>query len=314
VEAIRELNLLLNDQTNQAMDCATYALNPVVLANEDMLLGALPDLEPGVQWLVRDINAAVKFDRPPGDLIQYGSILTSQTMSWLNDFIGAPPVLSGGSAPGRAFRTATGVGAAQSNAMKPLQEIVRLCETDVWEPTLMFFHSLDQQFASDQVLARFGPNIKRLDPRLLGGDYVYRWMASTQTANQQVKGSQVVQLLGLLAQPGLGQLLQARGIKLNPVPLLKRLYEEVFGFRDFNKVVEENLLGSAGMQAQPARTADVNSSELMENPLAGENEMLDENPEFAATRMGANSIAGLFGALGEGGVPGDASLTEDGGL
>ncbi len=298
VEAIRELNLLLNDQTNQAMDCATYALNPIVVANPDLIQGALPDLEPAVQFLVRDINAAVKFDRPPGDLIQYGSILTAQSQSWINDYIGAPPVLQGGSSPGRAFKTATGIGTAQQNAKVPLQEIVRLSEEETWKEMLFFFYCLDQQFAEEEVLLFFndGKPVERVDPRSLGGDYLFDWLASSQTANQQVKGSQIIQLLGILGNPGLVGLFQQSGLRINPAPLIKRLYQEVYGFRDVSDVIVEQTLEAQGTPIQQPSAGELPSGE--DQSLNGENEDLDGNGEFGAMRMDANGISSALGALG----------------
>ncbi|UOF77406.1 portal protein [Caudoviricetes sp.] len=303
VETIRDLQALLNDQTNQGTDCATYHLNPQVVANPNLLVGEVADIEPGAIQYVLDINNGIKFDRPPGDLIQSAAILTSQTTSWMQDYIGAPPVLSGGSAPGRAFRSATGIGTAQRNAQVPLQEIIRACETETWEPTLRRTWFGIQQFASDELLLKVSGKAVRVPVTELVGDYMFKWWASSQAQNTQVKGTQLTQLLNILASPNMQALLKQSGIKLNPKPLLKKLYEEVFGFRDIDDVLVNEVMGAAGMQVsgQVPNIGDGNGQMLPENPLGG-NEQTEEGVsgtqggEFAGNRAEANDIAAQLGA------------------
>lgn len=308
VEAIRQLNILLNDQTNQSMDSATYTLNPVVITNPNYVLGALSQMEPGVQWLVSDINAAIRFDRPPGDLIQGGSILMAQTQAWINDFGGAPPVLQGGAAPGRAFKTATGVGTAQRNAALPLQEIVRLCEEDVWSPNLALFNSLDQQFANEDLMVPSDGRraLLRVSPNSLAGDWLYDWMASTQTSNQTVKGSQIAEALNLMANPQIQMLLKENGVKVNPVPLLKRLYTEVFGFRDVDDMIVTAAmpeLGPKGMGPPEIRGPGNESPALANDVPPDLPEGLEDNAPFQETRAEADEISRLLGRVNLEGAP-----------
>lgn len=251
VEAIRQIQILLNDQTNQGMDAGTYALNPIFLVDPNAVLGTLKPIEPGVQWLVNDINKSVKTLTPDMGVLNATSMLTTQSMAWINDFIGAPPVLQGGSSPGRAFKTATGVGAAMANARLPLQEIVRSCEEDIWEPMLEMTWWLDQQFASKDFLFRQNKNLRRVPPAMLAGDYAFKWLASSQTDNRGVKGSQILQLIQILSNPTLLQMFQAKGIKVNPKPLVKRLYTEVFGLRDVDDVLVEEALNGGQPVHQP---------------------------------------------------------------
>jgi len=296
VESIRELNRLLNDQTNQAMDCATYVLNPIVLTNPNLTAGPLASLEPGVQWLVHDVNAAVRFERPPVEMIQAGSILTTGTQSWIADFIGAPPVLSGGSSPGRAFRTATGVGAAQTNAKMPLQEIVRLNEAEVWEPMLHMIWSLDQQFASGDIFVPIiGKDMLRVDVNALSGDWLFRWLASSQTSNQAIKGSQIAEALRILSDPRIIDLFKQQGIQVNPEPLVRRMYLEVFGFRDVDEVLVRGTLGlpPGGPAVPDVRTGRQPSSGAPTVPdLPPE---LQDNEPFQEVRGEADAIAALMG-------------------
>lgn len=303
VEAIRELNLLLNDQTNQGMDCGTWALNPMVITNPNVIQGALGDLEPGLEVPVTDINNALRFERPPVELIQASSILTTQTMAWLQDFMGAPPVLQGGSAPGRAFRTATGIGTAQANAQLPLQEVVRLCEEDVWQEMLYYFWALDQQFAEDDFLLFFDGQTERVAPRDLAGDWWFRWMASSQTANQAVKGGQITTALQVLTSPPILMALKSNGLRFNPAPLIRRLYQEVYGFRDVDQVLIQEAVQGVAPAAAPGLPPEVGAP--AEQSAAGGVDLLGGNPELMGNRLDANAIAAeLGGALGGVGGPG----------
>jgi hypothetical protein len=300
VEMIRGLCLLLNDQTNQGTDAATYSLNPVVLTNPDLLMGALSDIEPGVQWFVRDVNQSVKFMTPPSDVINNASILTAQSQSWINESAGAPPVLQGGSAPGRAFKTATGVGAAQNNAKLPLQEIVRLMEADMWEPMLSRFHIINEQFPNMELLdyLKYGRELKSADSlEAISGDWSYRWLASSQSDNRAIKGSQLMEAIQLLANPGVGQLLQMQQVTVNPEPLIRRLYTEVFGFRDVDQVLVKQAAQDMGIQMPPGAggpAPEVGQAGMMPSATP---ENLNGNEAFNEVRMEADDIAGMMGGL-----------------
>lgn len=305
IEAIRNLVLLLNDQVNQGMDAATFAINPITLANPNLILGTLPDIEPGVQWLVNDVNQAVKMFTPPGEVINNASILTAQTQSWIMEGSGAPAVLTGGSSPGRAFKTATGIGRADQNAKVPLQEIVRLTEAEVWEPMLSMFHSLAEQHADVDFLLYMsgGTSPMRVAPAALAGDWMFRWLASTQTDNKAVKGSQLMEMLTILTNPAMMQALMQNGVRVNPAPLIKRLYEEVHGFRDVDKVLMQQGLNAMGGQIQggAGQVPEFDGSSGVAEPGALE-PGLEDNGAFQDMRQGADAIAGSFGNLPFGGV------------
>lgn len=299
-EAIQPLQQLLNDQTNQAMDCARYSLNPYALFNPDLVHGKLPALEPGIAIPVVNIGEAIKWDRPPVEMIQASAGLISQTTSWMQDYGMSPPVLMGGAAPGRAQRSATGVSASQTNAMRPLTEIVRSVEEEVWEPVLQDFYALYQQFGTDEVTVKFGKNIKRLTPAELVGDYTFRWLASQQATNQQVKSQQITQLLSIIGNPGLSQALGANGVKANPVPLLKRLIREGFGFRDADEIIVPLQPGEqppgppngqGGGQQQPPVPGT-------EGSLAGNDQTgADTSGPFGGVRVEANTLAAIGGMM-----------------
>jgi len=320
VEDIYPLQLLLNDQVNQAMDIATWVLNPGIVSNPNVLMGALTEFFPGFQVLATDVNNAIKEFRPPQEMIQSSAVLMTQTQSWLQEMMGAMPVLSGGSAPGRAFRTATGVGTAQTNAQLPLQQIVRSQETDTWQPSMKRFWALDRAFAKDPVLiAAGGPFAQQaarsINPMQLYGDYRFRWNASTQLMNVQVRGQQIMQALQVLSNPATIQALSAAGVRVDLAPLITRLMRDVFGFRDTDKILVKGAPTPPQQAQQPQQwptPPEAPAGAPGSNSLNGATPELDPSGAFGAVRNEANMLAGGMGDLGlyaaSEGNPGDDEL------
>jgi len=295
LDAVRELNILLNAHVNQGMDGATWALNRGVLYNPNLIQGDMPNMSPGMAIPVNDVNAAFREFGPGLEVINAVSNLATQAMAWIQDHGGAPPVLQGGSSPGRAFRTATGVGTAQRNASIPIQEIVKRMEDEVWKPTLYFFFMLDQQFAPDAFFARYarqGEVPMRYGPQDLEGDWRFQWRASDQTDNKAVKGQQLLQLIQLLSSPAIAAVLQANGLSFNPSPLIRQLYTQVYGMRDIDEVLLKQAVQSV-MPGMPGATGGAPG--MAPGALNGENPSLVDNAEFTRMREGANAEAGAMG-------------------
>lgn len=301
VDSIRNLVLLLNDQVNQGMDAATFALNPIVLKNPNLVFGTLADIEPGVEWEVMDVNEAVKFLTPDGAVINNMSVLTTTTNGWINDYSNAPPVLQGGSSPGRAFRTATGIQAASQNARVPLQEIIRLNEAEVFEPMLWMFHCLNEQFAQRDYLIYMNGGKQpptRIMRHTLAGDWCFKWLASTQTDNKMLKGSQLQELIALLTQAPVQQNVAAQSVVINLVPLIRQLCEEVYGQRNVDSFLVQqvanqlgagpNLAGALGAAAGGVPGSGATPPGAA--PTTG-NENLDE------TRMGSDLLSSMMGGM-----------------
>jgi hypothetical protein len=229
-------------------------------------------------------------------------MLLTQTMAWMQDFAGAPPVLQGGATPGRAFKTATGVGTAQNNAQLPLQQMVRLCETDVWEPMLEGFWLLDQRFATEDVLLESGglslAKPGYLEPGSLYGEYKFRWLASTQASNQQVMAQAIQGLVQLLANPGVMQVLQQerQPKKVELSPLIDRLIRS-YGLRDTERVLVDGVSVPSDTVTPDPSAPQPGAPTGALNPLQGAQGQ-DASGEFGAMRMGANDIAAHLGQLG----------------
>lgn len=295
MKKIHDLNILLNDQVNQSMDVGTWSLNPFIVANPDNLYEPLGDMEPGMQVLARDVTTALKLERPPVDMALASSQLSGQTMSWIQDFGGAPPVLSGGSAPGRAFRSATGVGAAQRNAVIPLREIVRVTEVEVWEPVAEMFWMLDQQYPSivKGLVGIGGDTVEtEVDTMNMGGEYRFQWMASSQAENQQVKSQQLQQAIQLFSSPPIIEALRRNGMRANIQPLIERLLRDGFGLRGLEKV----LLPEQGdpTAAQQALQQPMHQPSEVSLNLNGQTE--DFSGDVTNARLVANPMSAMMGA------------------
>lgn len=304
IEGIRELNILLNAQTNQGMDCATLAMNPMLLVNDDLVLGDIGDLEPALQILVSDVNNAIKTITTSTEPINVSSVLTAQTAAWLQDYAMSPPVLSGGSAPGRAFKTATGVGTAQTNAQVPLREIVRSNEKPVWEKMLFYFYMLNEQFAEDDYLIYYGADrqLKKFSRRAVTGNWIFKWDAASQSDNKQLVGSNIVNLMSVLATPGMQQLFQANGLQFNPAVLVKLLVKEVYGFRNVDKIILETAVNSA-LPQKPGMPPPEVGGNRQPTPQIDPSQLppgLEGNEAFAGMRQAADLLSAHLGTGNQG--------------
>ena len=300
---IRSLQYLVNDFTNQTNDNGAYALNPVVKVNPSLLSGPLTPLKPGAVWSGTDVDAMAKFDRPPIEQLQYGLQLINMFAGMVQDFGGAPPIIQGVGA-GKAGKTATQSQILQRNAMNPLQDIVEDLETDVMNPLLDMAFSLGQQFRDGDSMNSIAGLPLKLPRELLSKLYTLRWMASSQAVNQQQRAQQAMQLLQIVGP--LMPLLQMNGYTVDPTPLLRRIYSDGFGFREFDKFVKQAppQMGMPGMGGPgmppgaggPPPPGGGNQYSATENSNEGGGEMVaGEGEDFAAVRDNADDIAGMLG-------------------
>lgn len=287
-KSIRPLNVLLNDQTNQGVDGVTYVLNPVTLANPALIHGNdLDPMEPGAVYPVKDVNAALKFDRPPPDIIYSLAQVTGLTQQWMNDG-GFTLLPSGGSGTGRGFRTATGVNTAVRTASVPISQIIEDIQDGALDPALKFFADTAEQYADEME----DPAYAQLS------SFRFCWSASEQNANQQIKGAQIQNFIGLAATPPVQQNLAQSGESIRLSPLMRRLYTEVFGFKDGDEVfVKAPPLGPPG-----AAPASPNPSE-QSIPTTGNQELNDVRQQSDQISSILGSLTGGFtGGGGDGGA------------
>lgn len=231
----RQIQVLLNDIVNQLNDNGSYAMNPVTKINPGMMAGPVPTMKPGAIFPVTDMNA-VQFDRPPSEQLQYGQSMVSMYSSMLADYAGAPPALQG-SAAGKSAKTATGMQILQKNANTPLKDIVEDIENDVLSPLMYRCVELGQQFREEKFIAEVAGKPFKMTRAQLAGNYILRWLASSQAANAQQRAQQATGLLQII-QP-LVPLIQAGGYVVDVVPLVKRVYVDGCGFRGFDQFISK---------------------------------------------------------------------------
>lgn len=298
------IQYLINDMANQTNDNVTYSLNPIIKFNPSLIVGPMEPLAPGRMFGMHQMDAMM-FDRPSGEQIQYGMGNVNQLMSYLSDLAGAPSVLQGSGTKGNA-KTATGAQILQSNVKGDLQDTIEDIEQRVMTPLLDIIHSLGQQYETAQrFLAISGGEKVQFTRDLLEGEFAFRWVASSQAVNQAMRAQQSIQLLQVMGQ--MMPLLQQRGLTFNPEPLLRRIYEDGFGMRGFDRVIEKmpqapvqvGQPGAPGAGPQPAAGDRVRSA--VEQTEAGSGEMAPgEGEAFQEVRGNADDMAALLGVMGGG--------------
>lgn len=228
----RDTQYLANDFVNQTNDCGIYGLNPVALINTNYFSGNIDNMKPGRAWKVRDIEKAMKFDRPPVEIVQYGMMMTDKMVSYGQDGAGAPPVLQGN----KSSNTATGTQVLQHNANTPLTDTTEDIENDVMVPLMWKAWELSRQYRTQPFIRQLanGDLVKFL-PNEINAKLSFRFLSSSQAANRQMRQQGILTFSDLAGklQPNL----QALGLMLDPTTVLKRVWNDGLGFRGFDKVV-----------------------------------------------------------------------------
>jgi hypothetical protein len=230
----RHLQYLINDFANQTNDTGILGLNPFAVVDTNLLTGPLQPFAPGRVIRTRDAKNAIQFQHPPMEPIQYGQNIMGMYISALMDNTGAPPVLQGS----KGADTATASSILQRNSLSPLQDIVEDIEAQMMVPLMERAWRLTVQF-TDRAITVVDPMTgqkRQITPADLDEfDYNFKFLSSSMAANQQARAQQAIQLLQLV--PSLVQLLQMNGKGINPEIVLKRLYTDGFGWRQFDHFV-----------------------------------------------------------------------------
>lgn len=301
---VKGLQHILNDFANQTNDNGIYSLNPMWLMNPSLLTGPATAIKPGGIWQGTDINAMAKPILPPIEQLQYGFQFLNLYQGMLMDHIGAPPIIQGVGA-GKAGKTATQASILQKNAMNPLQDQVEDIENDALIPLMEMCYSLNQQYRDEEsMLAIAGVDIK-VPKEALAGRYAFRWLASSQAVNQSQRAAQVMQLMQVV-MPILPLLAQS-GKTADFVPLLRKLYSDGFGFRNFEEFIHDVQAPQGGpvpgmpMPGQPGAPPNGAPVPMPRSPLESANEAgPGETDDFMEVRDGADQQASLFGNEGGG--------------
>lgn len=303
-----ELQTLINDTANQTQDNVTYGLNPMLIVNPNQLVGnANVVIKPGGVINTLEPANGVKWDRPPVEQMQYGNQQLNTLVSFMNDLLGTPPILQGTGSKGSG-KTATGSQILQNNVKSDMQDVIEDVELAVLIPTMEMVYMLGQQYEKDERwIAIAGQPPIRFTRDAFLGQFKFRWLASSQTANQQVRAQQAMMFMQML--PGVLPLLQAQGKMVNPEPLMKLIYSTLIGGRDFDKIVVP--LPMPPMMGMPGAPAPVPGEEnnpggdrarsAVEQAPGGSGEVAPgEAEDFMNVRAGADEMAGFAGAMGGG--------------
>lgn len=293
----KQLQYLFNDLTNQVNDNGTFALNPVAFMNINLLAGPPTPIKPGAVYSVLGPDA-IKFDRPPIEQIQHAMTLLSFFQSLLNDVAGTPPIMQGTNA-GKGARTATSSQILQRNASQPLQTVIQDIEGDVMRPMMRWCWLLGQQYRRSPVLSHIAGRDIKVTPEDLLGDFEFDWLASTQVVNAQARASQASQFLQAIANPVLVQLLAQQGKTLNPEPVLRRLWVDGMGYRNFDEIV--TAMPPAPMMGQPGAGGPQQPGALGPgsgdtSAIAGSPDMVaGEGEDYSAVRQGSDQMSAQMG-------------------
>ena len=306
-----ELQTLINDTANQTQDNVTYGLNPMLIVNPNQLVGnANVVIKPGGVINTLEPANGVKWDRPPVEQMQYGNQQLNTLVSFMNDLLGTPPILQGTGSKGSG-KTATGSQILQNNVKSDMQDVIEDVELAVLIPTMEMVYMLGQQYEKDERwIAIAGQPPIRFTRDAFLGQFKFRWLASSQTANQQVRAQQAMMFMQML--PGVLPLLQAQGKMVNPEPLMKLIYSTLIGGRDFDKIVvplpmPPMMPGMPGAPAPGATPGEENNPggdrarSAVEQAPGGSGEVAPgEAEDFMNVRAGADEMAGFAGAMGGG--------------
>jgi len=301
----RHTQYLANDFANQTNDCGIYSLNPIVKVNPAFLVGPLPPIGPGRVWQMTDVQNGAVFDRPPVELIQHGLTMLQSYIGMNQDFSGSPPILQGTGA-GKAAKTATGAQLLQKNASLPLQDLVEDLEQSVLVPLMFGAWMNGQQYRESSVLAQLAGEAIKVSPEQLAINAEFRWLASSQTINQQQRAQQALMLMQAMLP--LVPHLMSTGYIVDFAPLIKRVYTDGMGFRGFEQFIKpaQAMMGMApGMPPQPGMMPNIQAEQgdrvrsALEQVGAMQGDMAPgEGEEFMSVRNEADDIAALMGSGG----------------
>lgn len=304
----RHLQYLANDFMNQTNDCGQFGLNPIVKAIPGKLAGPLKPMAPGVVWNVSEQDA-ISFDRPPIEQVQYGLQLVSTLISMAQDFNGTPPILQGTNT-GKGAKTATSSQILQFNSRQPIQDVVEEIELDVMIPLLRGAWVNAQQYRDEAVMTYVAGRELKVSPSDLAIDAEFRWLASSQAANQQQRAQQAMQLMQTV-MPLLPIITQS-GYVVDFVPLIRRVYADGFGFRGFEDFIKKaqgmgalmpGQAAAGGMTPGAVPGVQAEQGDRIRSALeqaggeVGGDIAPGEGSDFMQVRDNADDIAGSYGGL-----------------
>lgn len=234
VKPCGDVQYLINDITNAGMDSAFYALLPVLLVD--------PQKSPNYRSLVMDLMAVWEVDPASTKvmefpalyeksfaIVQEGERMIAQTLS-----ISPAMMPQSTGSPGRK-RSQAEVALEQQVEILATADAVIAYEEDILTPMIQFWAELDYQYRDKEVTVRsMGElGVKAEMVRVPPGSnrrWSYRWFGveAARTA-QQVQ--QQISFANVLAQVAQHPSVAQAGYKVNLVPIIKTISENIFGPR-----------------------------------------------------------------------------------
>lgn len=300
---IRPLQLLANDFMNQTNDNGIMAMNPVTLINPGMMLGKPRPFAPGVPWYVMDVDKAVKFDRPPMEQVPLGLQMSQLVIGLAQDSGGAPPDRGTMS---KGAKTATGMAILQKNALSPLQDVVEDIEVDTLVPLLKGGWKNAIQYRDQEVMAIVAGQPIKVTPEQLAIDAHFRWLASSQATNVQVRNQQAITLVQAVAP--IVPLLNQQGYIVDFAMLIKRVFDGMGfrGFQEFIRKAEAAPGAMPGMMVAPEQMGGVQAEQgdrlrsALDQLGGGPTEAQPgEAEDFNEIRQQADAMAAAMGGGGQ---------------
>lgn len=301
-QLIAPLQALATDFFNQVNDNGILSLNPITLYNPGLMQGPLRPFAPGVPYPVSDVNNSIRFERPPTEQASQGLAFAQTLMAMAQDFGGSPPDRSTQS---KGAKTATGMQILQRNAAIPLQDTVEDLELDMMVPMLYGSWKNAVQYRDKEVMAVVaGKQPLRISPEMLAIDADFKWMASSQTSNNQVRSQQAIQMIQMMLP--LVPMLMQQGYVVDFTVLLRKVFNEGFGFRGFDHFIRRAeaapSTGMPGPEQMPGiarEQGDRMRSALEQVPGNGQVDAVPgEAEEFMAVRGQADDLAAMLGVTG----------------
>lgn len=299
---VRPMQLLINDFMNQTNDNGIMGLNPMSIWDVNKMSGLPTSYFPGAAWYsLGNPNEAVKFDRPPIDQVQMGLQVTNMLMGIAESAGGSPPDYG---SRARGANTATGMSIAQRNVQTPIADSVMDVENEQMLPILMNGWKNNIQYRNEEVMVSIAGERIVVTPDMLLIDAEFRYLASSQAMNQQVRTQQMLSLVQMIT-PVVPIILQ-QGYIVDFVALFKRVWTDGFGLRGFTDFIKK---GQAVPQMGPPRpdqrgglvAEQQNNYRSALQQVEGEfgaEAQPGEAEDFAVVRNEADDIAGMLGAAG----------------
>jgi hypothetical protein len=263
---------MLNDITNQTMDCGTYALNPITILDPAAVDD--PDMyqiEPMAKWMIAPDS--VKFERPPGNLTQEGLGMVRFLINIIQETSNATAIVQGAPREGMgpAAGTATGMSQLFASSNAAIVDQVEDLESQVFTPLLKMTEIAAHQFMEEGMIIRLeGPDAVILTQRIIKPQDLIlstdvRWIASRRLREKLAKGQQYLNMLNI----ALGvdpQLTLQQGFMIDLKYLIKGAAVAI-GADDSDKIVKDVTQGLPGIPAELEYELAVSGRSIIASPL-----------------------------------------------